>query len=230
MGLKPSDYALLAGMIGGPALSGLLAPDGQERQSFEGSGATDPRAVLGRNNDMLTRMMQAVTDRAATPISLPSAVVQQPGSYTGGGLPMPIGLVASDPALTNPSLLNRQGMGEFQALQDLMHSYGGGGSEAPYHGGPDDSTPDNPDYVDPGGYHDVNPPPGVPPRTAQPRRIGSGGGDSSSDQVSVTPGGARRRSATTAPELFAEGDLINPGADLQQALGSVQLLLESLRA
>lgn len=202
MGLKPSDYAMLAGMVGGPLLGGMFAQDPQERQSFEGKGASDPSYLMSKNQAMLDQIMPMIMGRANAGVSLPSAVVQQPGAYTGGGLPMPIGLVASDPALSNPNLLKLPGLSGLDGLTQP-------GVRPPYSGGPDDSTPDNPDYVDPDGYHDVDPPPGVPPRTAVPRPP------------------ARRRSDVRADPLFDDGALIDPGSDLQQALGSVDLLLQA---
>lgn len=115
MGADPKTSSMIAATLLGPMLGGLFGSDGQERQSFSGT-AVDPIKMLSQSHDLLSRLGQGLSDRAHTPISLPSAYVQQPGAYTGGGLPMPIGLTASDPALTNPSLMSLQGMGEFERL------------------------------------------------------------------------------------------------------------------
>ena len=210
MGLKPSDYAMLGGMVGGPLLGGLFGRDPAELQSFEGTD-TNPKALMRGNMELLDSIMPMIMGRANAGVSLPSAVVQQPGSYTGGGMAMPIGLVASDPALSNPNLLKLPGLSS-NTPKGWTPGDGSilrwGQPQEP--GGPNDATPDNPDYVDPDGYHDVDPlgpSLGNPPRTAQPRS------------------GPMRRSA--AAPLFDEGALINPGDDLQQALGSVELLLQA---
>lgn len=206
MGLKPSDYAMLTGMVGGPLLGAAFGRDPAELQSFEGTWDNGPTYLLQHNKELLDSIMPMIMGRANAGVSLPSAYVQQPGSYSGGGLPMPIGLVASDPALSNPNLLKLPGVSSSMPASEGKGWTPGDGSILRWGQPQDDSTPDNPDYVDPGGYHGGKPPSGQPPRTAQPRS------------------GPMRRSA--AP-LFSEGDLIDPGDDLQQALGSVQLLLDA---
>lgn len=208
MGL--SEAGMIAGMVGGPALASLLAPDQQERKSFAGSDGTDPGHLLWRNQAMLEELMPLIMGRAQAGVSLPSAYVQQPGAATGGGLPMPIGLVASDPALGNPSLLKIPGLAKMGGLLD------GPQTKLDPDGNP--AGPRNPG-TDPGGWPgDVWNKPGESGPMAS----------ASSEPMSVGP---RRRSESVAPDdaLFAEGDLINPGDDLQQALGSVELLLQSMR-
>lgn len=106
----------MIGALGGPVLSSLFAPEGQELSSFEGYGEIDPVTMLQNANALIGNAGRGIAERAATPISLPSAYVQSTPVFTGGGLPMPIGLTGSDPALVNPSLLNLQGMGQFQNL------------------------------------------------------------------------------------------------------------------
>jgi hypothetical protein len=101
---------MLGGGLGGPLLSGMFAPDMQERQSFEGEPGLSPTDFLGRTRDIMGELGSVLSDRASQPVSLPSAFVQQPGAYTGGGLPMPIGVVGSDPALGNPDLLSKPGL------------------------------------------------------------------------------------------------------------------------
>ena len=111
---------MMIGSIAGPSLAAMFAPDGQELNSFEGKGQISPVAMMSQTNALMNALGKALTSRAMTPISLASSVVQQPGAYTGGGLPFPIGNVATDPALANPSLLNLQGMGEFEELNRMF--------------------------------------------------------------------------------------------------------------
>lgn len=115
----------MIGQLGGPMLAGLFSPDPQEANSFTGSAS--PQAMMEQLNGLLGGAGSALTSRAMTPISLPSAYAQQPTAFTGGGLPFPIGLSATDPALANPSLLNLQGMGEFAGMADMFAGMGSGG-------------------------------------------------------------------------------------------------------
>ena len=142
------------GALGGPVLSNLMAPEGQTLSSFEGRGRVDPVSLLSQANWLNNAVGRAVTNRAASPISLPSSYVQQPGAYSGGGLPMPIGLVASDPALANPSLLTLPGITDFEGMFDHIDDWGAGivdgkgdsgrGDEADdkFHGGSGDRADD----------------------------------------------------------------------------------------
>lgn len=192
-----------AALLGGPVLSSLFAPEGQELSSFEGQGAIDPRAMLSNANTLINRIGRGITDRAATPVSLPSAYAQQPGSYTGGGLPMPIGLVASDPALANPSLLSLQGLGQFQNIFNDIQTNGS------YTGpGGDEEPPITPDPT--------GPPDGVPAAFAP--------------QSASARSGPRRRSEGAG--LVRASDLIAADAgqadDLEQGMGAVELLLQAM--
>ena len=125
---------------------------------------------------------------------------------TGGGLPMPIGLVASDPALKNPGLLKIPGLSSMGGLPEGTQVKLGPDGNAI---GPRSPNPDESDWGADGEWRE----PGE-------------SGPFSSRAGDVMTAGPRRRSAAT-PELFEEGALINPGDDLQQALGSVELLLEA---
>lgn len=213
----------MIGSLGGPMLASMFAPDGQQLQSFSGHGALDPVNMLDMANTLIGRVGRGVTDRAATPISLPSAYVQQPGAYTGGGLPFPVGLVASDPALANPSLLNLPGMGEFQ---NLFAGFDPLGEGAPGENG----------NVDPlTGY---TAPPGLQTdRRAVPKNgtgIPSSGDDGGSGTAQPLTAGPRR------PGLgLRAADILDDGAsglgtksvvgdDLDQAHGAASLLLEAL--
>ena len=195
----------IIGALGGPVLSSLFAPEGQELSSFEGRGALDPVTMLTNVNTMLGRVGKGVTERAATPISLPSSYVQTPPVFSGGGLPMPIGVSGQDPALANPSLMNLQGMGQFQDLFKGITS-------------PDGSTDDDGGSVihGKGFVQDPNLPPSD--RTAVPKSSASGMSES------VT----RRK----APASLVRGaDLIDDGAqldDIGRAEAAIRLLMDNL--
>ena len=223
MGLDPATMMLIGGAASaaGPVLANVFAPEGQELSPFRGN--TDPQAMLGRTNELMNMIGQAVADRAASPISLPSSFVQQPGAYTGGGLPMPIGLVASDPALANPSLLSLPGMEQFRDI------FGRAGQPS----GPGGNTSPGGDI---GNGDPTGPPDGEPaafsPNTGMP---------SSSFASTITPAGRaasaamdagpRRRSASCG-NLVRAADLMEDSggtADLDQGYGAAQLLLEAIR-
>lgn len=146
-----ASIAPLIGQLGGPVLASLFAPDGQELSSFEGHGAIDPVTMLSNVNTLLGRIGQGVSDRAASPVAVPSAYAQQPAVYSGGGLPMPIGLTAQDPALANSSLLNLQGLGQFQNLFQGL----GNSSTSPSF--PIHNQPTNPPGSDSGTINGVGP-------------------------------------------------------------------------
>ena len=193
------------GALGGPVLSQLFAPEGQELSSFEGRGRVDPVSLLSQANWLNNAVGRAVTNRAASPISLPSSYVQQPGAYSGGGLPMPIGLVASDPALANPSLLSLPGMEDFAGMFDHLDNQG-----VPSVTGPGGTDPDQPEPDQPAAF--------TP-------NIGQSVGSASANATS----GPRRRSGGN---LVRAADLIDADdgtADLDQGYGAAQLLLEAIQ-
>lgn len=124
--------------LGGALLSGLFGGGSdQERNSFAGT-AVDPIRMLSNANTFAGNYGKILADRAAQPITLRGSTVQQPGAYTGGGLPMPIGLVATDPALSDPSILTLAGNPLFAHLFDGMNMSGGFGTPSLDVGG---STP-----------------------------------------------------------------------------------------
>jgi hypothetical protein len=102
----------LGAAIGGPVLASMFAPEGQELSSFEGiEGAPeiDPVNVMRQLSGILGGYGDALTDKLARGPSLPSSYVQDVPTFTGGGLPMPIGVTGRDPALSDRSLLSRPG-------------------------------------------------------------------------------------------------------------------------
>lgn len=227
MGLDQATAAVI-GSLGGPVLANMFAPEGQELSSFEGRGAVDPVAMLTRVNDLIGRVGAGVAERAATPISLPSSYVQNVPTFTGGGLPMPIGVSASDPALGNPSLLNLQGMGQFQ---DLFSDLGTRGAV------PRSGDGDGEGYVDHDGFHQ-GPNPGRPaapttPTTPTGPTAPNAPDDPSRVVVPIQATDITRRRGLEINEpgsLVRATDILNDnGDDFDQAVGAVNLLLESLR-
>jgi hypothetical protein len=90
---------------------GILGGDGQELSSFEGQGAIDPATMMKNILGKTEMAYSDARDRASSPINLPSSYVQQPPTFTGGGLPMPIGVSGRDPALDNPALKGMDALG-----------------------------------------------------------------------------------------------------------------------
>jgi hypothetical protein len=98
----------IAAILGG-ALEGLFSDEGgQQRTPFTGDLAPDK--MLGRFNDNLNEVYPKARRRLGGDINLPSAFAQQPPTFMGGGLPMPIGVTGVDPALSNPDLLSLPGL------------------------------------------------------------------------------------------------------------------------
>ena len=226
------ETALLISQLAGPLMSMLGGGgDVEGRQSFEGMGSISPQAMMHTNQDLLSRLMGAATERAGQPISLSSATqVQQPGAFTGGGMPFPIGLVAQDPALGNPSLLNRPGLGEYQNIMTGLGGGGGveGGSVVPGSG-----------YTSP-----IDTPRRAVPRNQSGADVGGGGGEDPSAGGASAASPAPRQTAprqTARRSSIADGDYgqlvrasdlelttdFNPGDDLKQAMGAVDLLLQA---
>jgi hypothetical protein len=220
------------GSVLGPTLAGLFGPEGQDLSSFAGHGSADPITSLQNANTILGRIGQGVTDRAASPISLPSSYVQQPPVFTGGGMPMPIGVVGQDPALANPSLLNLQGMDQFKDIFKGLSTYSTPGTGTPPSGGtPGSDNPFTPPEMNgvpgleapgnggvPGNY----PVPGSPP-----------GDDTTIDHDkpgASYPEFTRRRQPA---QLVRGADLLQDdggGDDLHRAIGAAKLLLQSFSA
>jgi len=202
----------MIGLLGGPMLAGLFGPEGQDLSSFEGT-SVDPVSMLQNANTLIGRVGKGVTDRAASPISLPSSYVQQPPVFTGGGMPMPIGVVGSDPALANPSLLNLQGMEEFQ---NLFSGVSGGG--------------DSGAYVSPDGYRSPN---DESNRYAVPKDS-SWSDDLSEPSDPLAATASDRVTRRKAPAQLVRGaDLLaedQSGDDLERAIGAAKLLMQSMQA
>ena len=244
------ETALLISQLAGPIMSMFGGGDDQVRQSFEGKGAISPEAMMRNALGVSTNLGQALGSRAAQPISLPSAYAQQPGAYSGGGLPMPIGLVASDPALTNPSLLSRPGMDSFASI---FSGLSGSGDTGGFPNGPGRSNPPGAgmqpgDSFIPGSDIDPDGPLGgdvelgdafdnffqtpFDQRTNENPQGTTDVGEPNPGNSAERVGGPRRRQINDGEygQLVRADDLLAdsaPGDDLQQAMGAVNLLLEA---
>jgi hypothetical protein len=99
-------------MIASAAMSGLGGALGQsaEGKLYGYTGDAWPPWLLNRARANVEQMGAIAAERAGMPVSLPSAFVQQPPMFRGGGLPMPIGVTGRDPALMRPLLMGRPGI------------------------------------------------------------------------------------------------------------------------
>ena len=70
---------------------------------------SDPRGLLQKGSRGATQMAMGLADVAKQPITMRSSFAQALPTFTGGGLPMPIGIRAHDPALNTPGLLTGPG-------------------------------------------------------------------------------------------------------------------------
>ena len=115
-----AEIALLISSISAGAASGAQAsqiPDNTQMGSFmdlrgpadENYYYSDPRGLLQKGSRGAAQMAMGLADVAKQPISLRSSFAQALPTFTGGGLPMPIGVRAHDPALNTPGLLTGPG-------------------------------------------------------------------------------------------------------------------------
>lgn len=137
MGMDPATMqmiGMLGAGIGGPAIAALSTPEGQELESFSSVPGLNPAEFFTKTNSLMGALGSTLADRASQPVSLRSSYVQQPGVYSGGGLPMPIGVTASDPALGDRSLLTSADNTDFGPVSEMMKNFvmpeGGWGSNA----------------------------------------------------------------------------------------------------
>lgn len=108
MGLDPASWMAIA-KIGSEFAGGLLDDSGtQRRDSFKGTTA-DPVSMLTDARSLMQAMAPAFLDYANQSIDLTDSIPQTPGGYSGGALPMDIGL--SGKATTNPERLKFKGFG-----------------------------------------------------------------------------------------------------------------------
>ncbi len=103
--------ALMGGSMGGSVLTSMFAPEGQKIKSFEGGDTIDPRWTTKHVQDMLRDLYPIMFNRAQAGVNVRGSEVQDLPVFSGGGLPMPIGVSGRDYALDHPDLLFRGGPG-----------------------------------------------------------------------------------------------------------------------
>lgn len=124
--MDPGTALLLSSLIGSGMgfMGGLFGGGGdQEMSSFEGKGNLSPAARLAEALKLIQKLAPAFLGEAARPVKLRSSYVQQPPAFTGGGLPMPIGVTGVDPALVDDDFLKLPGF-SFDA-EGVMGGIGG---------------------------------------------------------------------------------------------------------
>lgn len=104
MGMDPATMFLLSSII--PAglnfAGGAMQDGGQELEPF--TGELSPEATARDMRSHLDQGWATLMEQARRPIQLQSSYVQPLPTFTGGGLPMPIGVTAQDPAFRNRRL------------------------------------------------------------------------------------------------------------------------------
>ena len=226
MALPPwlTDMLVGGGLMGLEKL--LSGGGGEDVGTFEGeTGANgvsvDPRDLLGQGVGMNADMLEMLLGQLQGGVSLPGAYAQQPPVFTGGGLPMPIGVSGMDPALADPMThLTKAG---------LTYQQGSGGP-LDLLGGPQ------------GGIRQ--------PRSDRGRRgddRGAGAGDRTNTPYPPTPGQGPQmpedergedgdndpnNNYYSSPQVESRASLRTPGQDMigqqggssQEALAALQLL------
>ena len=117
------EIALLVSSLAGAAGGLIGGGSDQEINSFEGT-QLDPVNMGVRSSQLISGAGDVLAKRAGKGIQLRGVGVQQPGGYSGGGLPMNIGLSGSDPALKDPSMLTRPGVDFGNMFGDINKSFG----------------------------------------------------------------------------------------------------------
>lgn len=198
-------------MAGGGALSGLFAPEGQEIESFDSAAGRaagiDPITAATDSRKMITDLGRVFSAYADQPVNLPSSLVQGLPTFTGGGLPAPIGVTGKDPARANPNLLRKTLGGEIGA-------------------GAGDSGDDILRVFDPGGFTNRPPnfnPDAPPPSDGFPRPIPINASGTTSLGPSTSTSLVRRRGRDLMGPAAP-----SPGDDSQQAMAAVDLLMQGV--
>jgi hypothetical protein len=178
----------------------------------------DPGQGMLDSRKMITDLGDILTQYAQEPIDLSSSYVQPLPTFTGGGLPMPIGVTGRDPALSNPSLLTNR------RQNTVVHR--------------DVPPPEGGSFPQDGFWPDPNNPPdtsgGNPIPIPNPDETVQYGGLPGMQSLSgTTPGGrsSRGSSGTVARRRLGQGSgrlTTDPGDDSQKASAAVQLLLQSI--
>lgn len=218
MGLDPATLGLIA-TIGGGVGSSLFAPQGQQISSFENSpGGTDPHDTLQNAGNEIQRLFDSLMQRSSEPIDMSHSYVQELPSFSGGGLPMPVGVTGSWEGGNRPA-----------ALPSANPGGAIGGTRAPRLNAPGEFTPPRPTV-------DLPPPTDLPGRQFEPQSLFESGSaeptrrkfqptgtgiSTGGDQNTIQPFGAGAGSDAGTSLLPSPP----PGMD-PRAYGAVQLLMQ----
>ena len=204
-GLEPGMLALLSAGLGagGGAMSAMFGPN-SETGPFR-SGIADK--LLNQGVGAAEELGGIVTDRLAQDVELPGAYVQATPTFTGGGLPMPLGILGQDPAIADPSMLSIAGLPNAVARAG---GGGGGGGGAGIFGGSTDSGGGGGGESE-GGPTEPTPGDGLPFR-ATPQSLTQG----------------VRESLRGGGNMFGGGAGNIGDDDVNQAQGAVDLLSQSI--
>lgn len=199
------EIAMLMSTLGNSVLGAVTAPEGQELRSFTGSGNTDPREMVADARSGINGMIDLMRQRIGQPVALRSAYVQQPPTFSGGGLPSPIGVSGVDPALADSSLLSIPGLDMPEGLSSFTQP------NAPGMG-----------VVDQAGQRAYD---AVRSRFGGPRQTPNrqNPNQPTGHDASTTP---RRRNAASASSNTGVTN-VSEYDDLPQGMGAVELLLRS---
>jgi len=130
--------AAMGGMQGAMSLFGGSDIEDISGYAREEGDLLDPRLRAAQFLQDIGQMGVQRAGLAAQPVTMPGSFIQPPGPYyTGGGLPMPIGVTAQDPALFDPMTYQaRAGLQFAQPHYPDLKAWGGGAGEGQYEGQP----------------------------------------------------------------------------------------------
>lgn len=203
-----APYLAMAGIqAGGAILSAMFANEDTEIQGFDGD--LHPTKAMLNTRSMIDNLSRMATGYANAPVSLPSSTVQGLPTFTGGGLPTPIGVTGKDPARANPKLLTLPGISDIAGKGDSPRP------EVP-------PPPDNDGDGKPDWPKDFPPDYWQPPQ--QPQTLAG----SSTAGTSPISGVARRPRTDLMMPGAMPGATPGVGDDSQQALAAVDLLMNGM--
>lgn len=228
MGAEGAYIPLIAAAIGagGGIGTALLTPSAQEHQSFSGT-AFDPTYV---NTEALNGIRGALTnalDRALRSPDLSNAVVGDMPTFTGGGLPMPIGVSGKPPTRLTPGNTGTV-PSPYPAGGDPIKTGPFPGPKTGPYPGPSDPGPPTPDpnapivtFPPPPGGGGAHTPGHTPlPSVPDPAPTPASSFLSSGPKRNAPQGFGAASGAGATPQI--------PQLD-PQARGAVQLLLQSIQ-
>ena len=106
--MDPSTAILISSLFAS-LFGGLFGGGDQELQSFADTHDLSPAERLSEAINASREGSKVAKSFANQPVKLRSSYVQAPPVFTGGGLPMPVGVLGRDPALDDPGLLELPG-------------------------------------------------------------------------------------------------------------------------